>query len=262
MNTIHILAWNLTCRRWNTMVKGKIHSVETCGTVDGPGIRYVIFTQGCPLRCQFCHNPDTWKIGDGKDITVEELMHDIRKYKSYMRFSKGGVTASGGDPLLQPEFVTELFKACHEDGIHTALDTSGFIDVDRVKDVIEYTDLVLLDIKNMDPEQYKKITGVPLAPTLKFAEYLKEINKPMWVRYVLVPSLSDNIDAIEKLSDYLKDFPNLQKIEVLPFHKMGEYKWKELGYEYQLSDVDEPTQDLVDQVLEIFKSKNLPVELH
>ncbi|WP_105617363.1 pyruvate formate-lyase-activating protein [Vallitalea okinawensis] len=244
------------------MVTGKIHSIETCGTVDGPGIRYVIFTQGCPLRCQYCHNPDTWKLDNGKSITTSELIEDIIKYKSYMKFSKGGVTASGGDPLLQPEFVKDLFKRCQEEGIHTALDTSGFIDVDTVKDVLEYTDLVLLDIKNMDPKRYTEITKVSLAPTLKFANYLKEINKPLWVRYVLVPGLSDNIDAIKALGEYLQSFDNLEKLEILPFHKMGEYKWEELGYKYTLSETKEPDKNLLDEVIDLLNSYDLPVQLH
>lgn len=146
--------------------KGKIHSIETCGTVDGPGIRFVIFMQGCPLRCKYCHNPDTWKLGDGEETSVEALITQIKKYKSYMKFSGGGVTVTGGEPLLQAKFVKELLKRCKEEGMHTALDTSGYIFNDLVKEVLNYTDLVLLDIKCYNKEQYQHITGVSLDPTL------------------------------------------------------------------------------------------------
>lgn len=244
------------------MTKGRIHSIETCGTVDGPGIRYVIFTQGCPLRCQYCHNPDTWKPEDGQLTTVEDLMKDIVKYESYMRFSGGGITASGGEPLLQPNFIKDLFMHCKDKNIHTALDTSGFVFSDRVKEVLEYTDLVLLDIKNMDPCRYEEITSVPLAPTLEFVRYLKEINKPMWIRYVLVPGLSDNMDSIHALGKMLQEFDNLEKLEILPFHKMGEYKWESLGYEYKLKETKEPNNDEIARVITVLKSYDLPVKEH
>lgn len=241
------------------MIKGRIHSIETCGTVDGPGIRYVIFTQGCPLRCQYCHNPDTWNKDGGQVYTIDELMEDILKYKSYMKFSKGGVTISGGEPLLQPEFVKELFMRCKEEGIHTALDTSGFIPLQKAKDVLEYTDLVMLDIKNMIPERYKEITNVPLAPTLEFARYLEEKGIPMWIRYVLVPGLSDNEESLHSLGQFLKDFKHLERLQLLPFHKMGEYKWEELGHEYKLADTDEPTEQQYNHASDILKQYDLPL---
>ena len=240
-------------------ITGKIHSIETCGTVDGPGIRFVIFMQGCPLRCKYCHNPDTWKLGDGTEKTVDEIFDEIKKYKSYMNFSGGGVTITGGEPLLQATFAKELFIRCKEEGIHTAIDTSGYLFNDTIKEVLTYTDLVLLDIKCYDSKQYKYITGAQLEPTIEFINYLGEINKPVWIRYVLVPNLSDNKKHIEALSIFLSKFNNIQRIELLPFHKMGEYKWEELGYKYELTETKEPTKEEILNAMSIFKAHNLNV---
>ena len=238
---------------------GKVHSVETCGTLDGPGLRYVIFLQGCPLRCQYCHNPDTWKLGDGRKATVNDLMEDINKYKSFMKFSGGGITVSGGEPLLQPSFVEELFKRCKEEGIHTTIDTSGCIMNSETKKVMEYTDLVLLDIKSYNPAKYKEVTGVSVTPTLEFAKYLSSINKPMWVRYVLVPGLTDDLDEIEELALFLSKLTNIERVEILPFHKMGEYKWEELGYEYRLKNTEPPTDESVSKAKEIYRQYKLNI---
>lgn len=230
---------------------GRIHSLESFGTVDGPGIRFVVFMQGCPLRCQFCHNPDTWDVNKGNEYTPDMLMEEIIKYKSYMEYSGGGVTFTGGEPLLQADFILEVSKLCRDNDISVAIDTSGFVFNDTVKELLEYTDLVLLDIKNYDPIVYKIVTGVSLSPTLKFLEHLKEIDKATWVRYVVVPQLTDNLDYIKKLSEHLDGYPNVEKIELLGFHKMGEYKWKELGMDYQLADTKEPSKELMEQVKEI-----------
>ncbi|MDF2589381.1 MAG: pflA, partial [Anaerocolumna sp.] len=224
---------------------GRIHSLESCGTVDGPGIRFVVFMQGCVLRCQFCHNPDTWDLKKGTEYTPDQLIKEIVKYKSYMNFSGGGVTFTGGEPLLQADFILEVSKLCKNENISVALDTSGFVFNDTVKEILEYTDIVLLDIKNYNPLVYKTVTGVELAPTLQFLDYLKEKNVNTWVRYVLVPNLTDNLDSIKELSIHLSNYPNVKKIELLGFHKMGEYKWKELGYDYKLSDTIEPSKDLL-----------------
>lgn len=238
---------------------GRIHSLESFGTVDGPGIRFVVFLQGCPLRCQFCHNPDTWDVNTGKEYTVEQLMEEIVKYKSYMDFSGGGVTFTGGEPLLQAEFLLEVSKLCKQRGISIALDTSGFIWNDHVKELLEYTDLVLLDIKNYDPIVYKTVTGVSLSPTLKFLDYLKEKKIKTWVRYVLVPQLTDNLDSVRKLSEHLDQYANVEKIELLGFHKMGEYKWQELGLEYKLSDTKEPSKELLREVKAILETNGKTV---
>ncbi|HHT96282.1 MAG TPA: pyruvate formate lyase-activating protein [Clostridiales bacterium] len=242
-------------------VIGRIHSLESFGTVDGPGIRFVVFMQGCVLRCQFCHNPDTWDPAKGEEYTVEQLMDEIRKYKSYMEFSGGGVTFTGGEPLMQAEFILEVVKRCKQEGISVALDTSGFIWNNYVQEVLKYTDIVLLDIKSYDPLVYKTVTGVSLAPTLKLLEYLREENIETWVRIIIVPNLMDDLESIRELSNYLDDFTNVSKIELLGFHKMGEYKWKELGMEYQLYDTPEPTKELMNKVKEILKTngKNVVV---
>jgi pyruvate formate lyase activating enzyme len=210
--------------------------------------------QGCPLRCQFCHNPDTWEVHKGTEYTPEQLASEIIKYKSYMEFSGGGVTFTGGEPLLQAEFILEVCKLLQKHGISIAVDTSGFVWNDAVKEVLEYTDIVLLDIKNYDPIVYQTVTGVPLAPTLRLLDYLKEKNITTWIRYVLVPQLTDNLDSVKKLSAHLDNYPNVSKIELLGFHKMGEFKWKELGLDYQLSDTKEPSRELLLEVKKIFES--------
>lgn len=233
---------------------GRIHSLESLGTVDGPGIRFVVFLQGCPLRCQFCHNPDTWDISGGKEYTSGQLFEEIIKYKSYMDYSGGGVTFTGGEPLLQAKFVGEVSKLCKAHKVSVTIDTSGFIWNDDVKGLLEYTDLVLLDIKNYDSLVYKTVTGVSLTPTLKLLEYLKEMNIKTWIRYVLVPRLTDNLESVRKLSAHLDNYRNVEKIELLSFHKMGEYKWKELGLDYKLSDTEEPGSELVQTVKSIFES--------
>lgn len=239
-------------------MKGKIHSIETCGTVDGPGIRYILFTQGCPLRCKYCHNPDTWSLQNGKDADTEDLITDIVKYKSFMQFSGGGITVSGGEPLLQPDFVKDLFEKCKVNNIHTALDTSGFISIEKANPVLDFTDLVLLDIKSFNPGVYKDLTGVSLDPTLNFANHLNQRKIPVWIRYVLVPGLTDTAEDIEGLAQFLSTLENVERIDILPFHKMGEYKWEQLGYNYALADTMEPSKTAVEEAKAIFKKYHLP----
>lgn len=241
---------------------GRVHSLESLGTVDGPGIRFVVFMQGCPLRCQYCHNPDTWKVDTGMEYTPEELMDEIVKYKSYMKFSDGGVTFTGGEPILQAEFLLEVAKLCKENGISVALDTSGYLLSDKVKELLEYVDIVLLDTKSHDAKIYKEVTGAPLSPTLKFMDYLKDKNIRTWARFVLVPHLTDDMDSIKALSEYLDDYPNVEKIELLGFHKMGEYKWEELGYEYKLTNTMEPSEEQLIQAKKILESNGKKVSLN
>ena len=241
------------------MITAKIHSVETCGTVDGPGIRYVIFFKGCPLRCLYCHNPDTWTDGGGKTITLDSLFSDIMNYKEFMKFSNGGVTVTGGEPLVQSDFIYELFKLCKKNNIHTAIDTSGNIFDEKVKKVLEYTDLVLLDIKAFDNIIFKNITGKDITNTLKFAEYLNEKNIKAWIRFVFVPTINDDFLDIQNLANYISKFKNVLRVEVLPFHKIGEYKWEELQLEYKLKSVLPPTQIQVEKVKNIFAEKGLKV---
>ncbi|BAY23799.1 pyruvate formate-lyase activating enzyme [Calothrix sp. NIES-2100] len=236
---------------------GYIHSVESCGTVDGPGIRFVIFTSGCPLRCLYCSNSDCRYLEHGKQTSVDEILTEIQKYQSYMKSSGGGVTITGGEPLMQPGFVREIFKRCQELGIHTALDTSGFCDLESAKSVLEFVDLVLLDIKSFDPETYTKVTGRKIEPTLALAKYLNVIHKPAWIRFVLVPGLTDDPENISGLADFIAPFNNVQRVEVLPFHKMGEYKWQELGFEYLLADTLPPSPEQVQATLDIFRSRGI-----
>lgn len=240
---------------------GYIHSVESCGTVDGPGIRYVIFFQGCPLRCQYCHNPDTWKVQDGKKTTVEELMKEILSYTSYMKFSGGGITATGGEPALQMEFVTELFKACKAENIHTALDTSGFFDIEKAEELLKYTDLILLDIKQIHKDKHQILTGVSNEKILKNAQIFSEKKIPLWIRHVVVPGLSDDLEDIETLAQFLSSLKSVEAVEILPFHKMGEYKWEVLGLTYSLSDTQPPPEEKLLKIKSIFEKYNLPVRL-
>jgi pyruvate formate lyase activating enzyme len=234
---------------------GRIHSIETFGTVDGPGIRFIVFTQGCPLRCLYCHNPDCRSAHDGKEVTVDYLIDQIKKCKSFIR--KGGVTVSGGEPLMQPEFTREIFARCHQLGLHTALDTSGYCAIESAKPVLEETDLVLLDIKSYIPELYYKVTNVSIEPTLTMARYLSEIAKPVWIRFVLVPDLTDDIANINQLADFIATLTNIERLEVLPFHKMGEYKWEKLGLPYALKDTPPATPDLVQQTVNIFRDRGI-----
>ena len=242
-------------------VVGKLHSIETCGTVDGPGIRYVIFAQGCPLRCIYCHNPDTWNINKSSlTLSVGELLPDIKKYQSYFKATGGGVTLTGGDPLLQKEFALALFKACKEEGLHTVLDTSGYSDVDDLtKEVLSYTDLVLLDIKSGNPDTFKEVTGVPVDKTLAFSKYLNEANIPAWVLFVLVPNVTDKEEDLHALASYLTTLNNIEKVGILPFHQMGAYKWRKLNLEYKLNNAPTPTEKEIEWVKELFRSYGLPV---
>ncbi len=234
---------------------GRIHSIETFGTLDGPGIRFIVFTQGCPLRCLYCHNPDCRNAHDGKEVTVDYLIEEIQKCRSYIR--KGGVTVSGGEPLMQPDFTREIFLRCHHLGLHTALDTSGYCDLEVAKPVLGETDLVLLDIKSYDPQLYYQVTNISIEPTLNLATYLSAIAKPVWIRFVLVPHLTDNTHNINRLADFIATLTNVKRLEVLPFHKMGEYKWEQLGLPYSLRDTPVPSAKLMEQVVNQFRDRGI-----
>lgn len=230
---------------------GNIHSYESFGTVDGPGIRFVVFLQGCPLRCKYCHNPDTWSITDSKiQESPREVFEKVKRYKKYFG-KKGGLTLTGGEPLLQLDFVLELFKLCKEENIHTALDTSGYIFNNKVKKILEYTDLILLDIKSIDEEVYKSLTGVELTNTLEFAQYLNKINKKTWIRHVVVPEITDNDNLLTRLSDYISKLNNIENIEVLPYHKLGVFKYKELGLNYILDGIEELSKERLENAINI-----------
>lgn len=238
-------------------MKGHIHSFETFGTKDGPGIRFVFFMQGCPLRCLYCHNPDTWRPNEAKyELTPQQALDEVMKVKAFV---KGGVTVSGGEPMMQPEFVLELFKLCKTAGIHTAIDTSGFLFNDKTKEVLSYTDLVLLDIKHINPNKYKELTARPLEPTLNFIEYLAEVNKPVWLRYVLVPHFTDNEEDLHRWAQYVSQFKNVERVDILPFHQMGIHKWEQIGQEYKLKDINSPSNQELNKAEAIFKSYGLNV---
>lgn len=239
----------------STDVEGYVHSVETGGAVDGPGLRFVVFLSGCHLRCLYCHNPDTWHMKDAKKTTSGELLKEILLYAHYLKRS-GGVTATGGEPLSQPEFVTALFQGCKAMGLHTALDTNGFLGVNASPELLAATDLVMLDIKAWDPVVYKNLTGAELAPTLRFAERLSEMRKPTWLRYVLVPGWTDNLEHVTELAAYAAKL-KIEKVEVLPFHKMGEPKWEAMKLPYKLKDTQPPPAAVTAQVKEIFVSHGL-----
>ena len=236
---------------------GYIHSLETCGTVDGPGLRYVIFFQGCSLRCLYCHNPDSWLLRAGKKMHITEIIQDVKKYLPYLKH--GGVTLSGGEPLLQAEFAATLLRELKQLGLHTAIDTAGAVALAKAEPVLQFTDLVLLDIKAINPVLFKTITGAELAPTLALAQYLNQINKSMWLRLVLVPGLTDQPEHLQQLAQYCTTLTNIARIEILPFHQLGEYKWQELGYHYQLQATPEPTVAQIQNAYKIFRQYGLPV---
>lgn len=238
-------------------VKGFIHSTETFGTLDGPGIRYVVFLQGCPLQCLYCHNPDSWDKNIGTPKTAAEVMEDIIRYKPFI--SSGGVTISGGEPLIQPEFVSELIDLGHKNGLHMAVDTSGAVPLSSCEEVVKKADLILLDIKSIDNQKSRKISGMGNFSTLAMLDFRERINKPVWIRNVLVPGLTLIDSDLIQLAEYLKPYKCIEKIELLPFHKMGEYKWQELCRPYQLYDTPEPTQDEIKSARKIFLDRGLPV---
>lgn len=219
---------------------GRIHSVESCGAVDGPGLRFVLFLQGCAMRCRYCHNPDTWSPGEGQEATVDSLLAEIRSYLPFMKASGGGVTVSGGEPLLQPEFVAELFMRCRKLGIHTALDTGGCADPERARQVLAQTDLMLLDMKHPDPWKHKALTGVSNSRPLAVAHLATEMKVPIWIRYVVVPGWTDDPADVEALADRVATMPTVVKVELLPYHLLGRHKWASLGIPYTLEGVAPP----------------------
>lgn len=232
-------------------MEGYIHSVETFGAVDGPGLRYVVFFQGCPLRCLYCHNPDSWKMAEGEKKTDTELLSDILEYKSFIK--RGGVTFSGGEPLAQPSFLLSLIRKCKKHGLHTAIDTSGSIPLEISRAIISEADMLLLDIKTLDEQLYPELTGQTIHNNLATLDFCEEIGKPVWIRHVLVPGYTLVQERMEKLAAYLKQYSCIRKIELLPFHKLGEYKWEQLGHPYKLMDVPVPTEEEMALAKKIFE---------
>lgn len=236
---------------------GRVHSIETAGSVDGPGLRLVLFVSGCPLRCQYCHNPDTWDGKAGWPLAAETIVAEIAKYSHFLHLAHGGVTISGGEPLSQPAFVTAVLEGAKAMGLHTALDTSGFLGDHADGRLLAATDLVLLDIKAFDEDTCRRLTHQPLAPTLRFAERLAAMGKPVWLRLVLVPGLTDAPDALTALAAYAVRLGNVQRVEVLPFHKMGEHKWVGMGLLSPLAGTPEPTPEAVEAARSIFRGAGL-----
>ncbi len=235
------------------MVKGSIDSVETMGLVDGPGIRYVVFLQGCKLRCLFCHNPETWKMEEKNMTTAEELIDKIKRYKNYFG-KEGGVTFSGGDPLCQPEFLLECLKQCKQEGIHTCLDTSGVgCNKELYPEILSYTDLVILDIKAVTPEAYKKMTGYPMKDFSEFLELCQKLEKKLWLRQVIVPGINDTEEYILELKKYIKNIKNVERVELLPYHLYGVEKYKKLGISYRLDGVPAMKKEDLDKLNQILQ---------
>lgn len=236
---------------------GRIHSWDLSTGVDGPGTRFVLFVNGCPLRCLYCANPDTWRMRDGREATVDEVMAEIEKYRPFITTAGGGVTITGGEPLLQPAFTGAVLRRCREAGLHTALDTSGFLGARATDDLLADTDLVLLDIKSFDTNTYRKLTGGTLAPTLNFATRLDRLGKRMWIRYVLVPGWTDAPEAVDGLARFVAGLAGVDRVDILPFHKLGAAKYEALGLPFPLRDTPSPTPDLVRRVREQFRARGV-----
>jgi len=238
---------------------GYVHSYEVGSTVDGPGIRFVAFVTGCLLRCQYCHNPDTWHKYNGHPVTVARAMREIGKYAHALKVAKGGVTISGGEPMLQRPFVTRIFRRCKELGLHTCMDTSGRLGDKMTDQELMDIDLNLLDIKSGDPAIYEKVTRQPLQPTLDYAQRLSALGRPMWIRYVLVPGLTDGYDNVQKVADFVAGLKTVQRVEILRFHQMGSDKWRKLALEYPLENFDSPDAELTERVRGQFRGHGLTV---
>lgn len=238
----------------DTQIIGKIHSFESFGAVDGPGIRFVVFFQGCGLRCKYCHNRDTWTINAGMEYTTDELVAKILRYKNYFTVSGGGVTLSGGEPLLQQDFLLELIPKLKIHGINVAIDTSGnFPLTDKIKKIIDLADLFLLDIKCINDGICKDLVGVSNKLELDFARYLSDVHKDVWIRQVLVPGITDHEEDLLKLKDFLSTLKNIKKVEILAYHDLGRFKWENLGCNYELEDIPNATTEDVARAKKILE---------
>jgi pyruvate formate lyase activating enzyme len=236
---------------------GFLHSFTTGSTVDGPGVRVVMWTTGCMWRCRYCHNPDTWPMRNGNPIGVAQALDELRKYRQGLKVMSGGLTISGGEPLMQHRFVLKVLGGAKALGIHTAIETNGFYG-ERLEDSdLAAIDLVLLGIKTWDPERHRELTGREIGATLDFARRLAALKRPVWVRFVLVPGLTDDVDDIEKIADFAASLGNVERVEVLPFHQLGRFKWRQLGIKYALEKTEPPTLAAVDTAVRVFRDAGL-----
>ncbi len=238
-------------------VLGSVHSVESLGTLDGPGLRYVVFLQGCSLRCRYCHNPDTWNMKGGKPTESNALVQEILGYRNFI--AKGGVTISGGEPLKQPEFALDLIKQLKQEGLHTALDTAGSVPIELAKPVLDAADLILLDIKSLDDKMCFSLTGMGNANTLATLAYCQSIGKKVWIRHVLVPGWTLEERLLKELAGFLTAFSCIEQVELLPYHRMGQYKWEQLKIHYSFKDVPEPSANQLKMARSIFENEGLNV---
>lgn len=232
----------------------RIHSIETFGTVDGPGIRFVVFMQGCHLRCKYCQNRDTWDCNSGKIVTLDELYNHVLRYEDYFKLSNGGVTVTGGEPLLQTKFLINFFTKLKQRNIHTTIDTSGMFDInEEIKALLKLTDLVLLDIKHINEEKAKQLVGLSNKKELEFAKYLSDNDIPIWIRQVIVPGITDNEEDLITLRDFIKSLKTVKKIELLPYHDIGKFKWEALNLNYELKDIKTATDEDIKRVKKILE---------
>jgi pyruvate formate lyase activating enzyme len=236
---------------------GFLHSFTTGSALDGPGVRVVGWTTGCHWRCLYCHNPDTWQMTNGLPVTLARATEELGKYRHGLKVMSGGFTLSGGEPLMQDRFVAKLFAAVHAMGIHTALDTNGSLGKRLTDAELESIDLVLLDLKAWDPERHRHLTGMDVGPVLEFARRLSSRRRPIWVRYVLVPGLTDDADEIAQIAKFAADLGIVEQVDILPFHQLGQYKWEKLKLDYKLGAVQSPDQEAVERACEIFRAAGL-----
>ena len=236
---------------------GFIHSYTTGSAVDGPGVRLVGWTAGCQFKCVYCHNPDTWNLMNGIPVTIEQAIEGVAKYRHALKVMGGGFTLSGGEPLMQDRFATRLFSAVKQMGVHTALDTNGHLGARLSDDELETIDLVLLCIKSLDPEQHEKLVGKELGPTLEFAYRLAEKKRPMWLRFVLVPGYTDGEEDVDRMARFMAEMGNCRRVDILPFHQMGRFKWERLGLQYTLNNVEPPSGAVIERVCEQFRARGL-----
>jgi pyruvate formate lyase activating enzyme len=236
---------------------GFIHSFTTGSAVDGPGVRIVGWLSGCQFRCVFCHNPDTWKVTNGTPVRLERAIEVVSQYRQSLRTMKGGLTISGGEPLIQYRFLSKLFPAVHERGIHTALETNGYLGARLTDDDLSSIDLVMLGLKAIEPDLHRRLTGMDTKRVHEFARRLAARKHPVWIRFVIVPGCTDNMDEVDRMADFAASLGNVERVDVLPFHQMGRFKWEKLGMDYKMRDAQPPSREIIDEALSRFRAAGL-----